>query len=107
MYPRFGGLNLGVTKEYDAAWAEFNKTLGAIFAALKFGLHHYFYVFTDNFAVLIIRNTCFGSDVSPNSTATSMPGLKVSFSFTFNMGIKPASAENRTFFIVNVSYAQS
>ena len=77
VYPRFGGLGIGTGKNFDATWAEFSKTLPAIFASLKFGLHHYFYVFHENFSVLILRTKTLSMDESPNSTQTSMPGLKL------------------------------
>lgn len=66
-----------MARDFDATWAEFSKTLPAIFASLKFGLHHYFYVFHANFTVLILRTRTLTSDDSPNSTQTSMPGLKL------------------------------
>jgi len=77
VYPRFGGLGIGTALNFDATWAEFSKTLPAIFASLKFGLHHYFYVFHANFTVLILRTRTLSSDDSPNSTQTSMPGLRL------------------------------
>jgi len=78
VYPRYGRNDfIKGTPEYESEWIQFQQTISSLFSALKFGIHNYFYVFASNFSALIFRSSCSPSDDSPNSTQTSLPGVRL------------------------------